>query len=93
MQELLVVYLVLINLSAFSFYGVDKQKARKKKWRISEKTLLLFAIAGGGVGSYMGMRVFHHKTQHLQFQILVPLCVVLWTVLLGYYGYHLTLNY
>lgn len=93
MQELLVVYLMIINLSTFSVYGVDKQRARKREWRVPERTLLLLALAGGGFGAYMGMRIFRHKTKHMQFQILVPLSVFFWTVLLCYYAFCLPLNY
>ncbi|UJF16679.1 DUF1294 domain-containing protein [Jeotgalibaca sp. MA1X17-3] len=47
--------------------GIDKKKAQKRKWRISEKTLLLLGLFGGGVGGFAGMFFFRHKTRHSYF--------------------------
>ena len=57
--------------------GLDKNKARRNKWRIPEATLFLFAIFGGSLGSIIGMHVFHHKTMKPRFYIGIPviLCV------------------
>ena len=65
------------NLIVFCVYGLDKYKAKKDKWRIPEKTLLLLAFFFGGLGAFLGMWVFHHKTKHLLFTIGVPLCLLL----------------
>lgn len=72
--------LVIINIVAFAMYGIDKSKAKKKRWRISEASLLSVAFLGGAYGAWLGMRVFHHKTRHKKFQILVPLAAVVWTI-------------
>ena len=53
----------------FLLYGLDKLKAKRNKWRVPERTLLLFTWLMGGVGAFAGMRVFRHKTKHLSFQI------------------------
>lgn len=71
------VYLVIINLMTFIAYGMDKRKAKKGKWRIPEKTLLLFAVLGGSVGALLGMYLFHHKTKHAKFTIGVPVILAL----------------
>lgn len=80
-------YLLLINLITFAVYGIDKHKARKGKWRISESTLLLLAVVGGSIGAWAGMKVWHHKTLHKKFkygvptilalQILLPLTIII----------------
>jgi len=44
-------YLLAINIVTFFLYGIDKQKARKKRWRIPEATLLSMAALGGSVGA------------------------------------------
>lgn len=75
------VYLIVINIATFIVYGVDKSKARKNEWRISEKVLILLAVVGGSVGALLGMYAFHHKTQHFKFSIGVPLILVLQVVL------------
>ena len=75
---LLFIYLAVINLSGFIMYAVDKAKAKQKTRRIPEKTLLNFARLGGGLGCWLGMKVFRHKTLHKQFRITVPLWTIIW---------------
>ena len=68
----IVVYLVIINLTAFVLMGVDKRRAIKRLWRIPEKTLFMAAILGGSIGAILGMRMLHHKTKHLSFVFGLP---------------------
>lgn len=72
-----VVYLLAVNLAGFLSMGIDKQKARKHRWRIPEKTLFLIAALGGSIGSIFGMILFHHKTRHLSFCLGMPLILAL----------------
>lgn len=65
-------YLLLINAAAFVLMLVDKVKAKKNRWRISERTLMLSAALGGSVGSLLGMYTFRHKTRHIKFTLGVP---------------------
>ena len=78
MDRLLIVYLVIINIIAFALYGIDKFKAMKNAWRIPEATLIGVAAIGGGLGAYIGMQIFRHKTRKPLFTILVPLLMILW---------------
>ena len=71
-----ILYLILINLIAFSLMGVDKSRARRHKWRIPEKTLFLSALLGGSIGAIAGMQVFRHKTKHWYFVVGMPLILV-----------------
>ena len=68
---LAIVWILWACLNGFVFllYGLDKLKAKRNKWRVPERTLLLFTWLMGGVGAFAGMRVFRHKTKHLSFQI------------------------
>ena len=75
---LLFIYLAVINLAGFIMYAVDKAKAKQKSRRIPEKTLLNSARLGGGLGCWLGMKVFRHKTLHKQFRITVPLWTIIW---------------
>ena len=68
--------LAVINLAAFVMWGVDKARAKKGAWRISESALLLIALLGGGLGALLGMLVFRHKTKKWQFKIGVPICLM-----------------
>ena len=68
------IYLVIIrsnlfacqskNVVTFFVYGIDKWKAKKFMWRVSEAALLGLAVVGGSIGAWLGMKVWHHKTQH-----------------------------
>ena len=78
---------LLINLISFAAYGIDKRRARKDKWRIPESTLLMLAFIGGALGALAGMLVFHHKTRHWKFRMLVPLFLVLQVVLAVWLAY------
>lgn len=69
-------YLLLANLVGFVLMGVDKYKAKKKKWRIPEKTLFLSAILGGSIGALYGMHLFRHKTKHKSFVFGMPAILV-----------------
>lgn len=75
-------YLFIMNGLGFVFMGLDKWKARKRAWRISEATLLLIAALGGSLGSMVGMHLFRHKTRHWYFLYGIPVLLVL-HILLG----------
>ncbi|WP_072587318.1 DUF1294 domain-containing protein [Clostridium sporogenes] len=77
-------YFIVLNLLGFLSMYIDKEKAKSNKWRIKENTLLLIALLGGSIGSYVGMKIFRHKTKHSKFKygipfiILVQLCIFLY---------------
>lgn len=83
------IYLLLMNLIGFLSMGWDKRKAKKDGWRVKEKTLFLWAILGGSIGSILGMRVFHHKTRHWYFVVGMPLILLLQIALLVFIGYQI----
>ena len=68
---------IFVNVFVFLLYGLDKLKAQRGKWRIPERTLLLGTWLLGGVGAFLGMKVFRHKTKHIVFQISAPLGMAL----------------
>ena len=75
-KQIILIYLVAMNVVTFFMYGIDKRKAKRSKWRISEATLLSLAVIGGSIGAWLGMRVWHHKTMHKKFQLGIPLIIV-----------------
>ena len=77
------VYLLIINIAAIAVYGIDKRKAVHQKMRISEKTLIILALAGGSIGAIIAMIVFHHKTKKPKFYIGVPAILILQVCLAG----------
>ncbi len=83
-------YLIVIGVMsvlAFVLYGVDKAKAKRHAWRISEAALLLVGFFGGAIGALVAMSVFRHKTKHwyfwavnlagLMLQVAVPICILM----------------
>lgn len=70
-------YLLLINALAFALMLADKHKARKNRWRIPERTLMMTAALGGSVGALIGMYLFRHKTKHPKFTIGIPAILIL----------------
>lgn len=78
-MKILSVYLFIINAAGFLLMLADKQKARKKKWRIPEATLMTVAAIGGSVGSLVGMYTFRHKTKHPKFYLGIPAILLVQT--------------
>ncbi len=73
----LIYWLVFINAFSFALFGIDKAKAKRRAWRIPERTLILSAVLGGSVGAMIGICTFHHKTRHRKFTIGVPVIFII----------------
>lgn len=80
-----VLYLIIINAASFLLMLIDKQKAKKRKWRIPESTLMGAAAIGGSIGALLGMYLFRHKTRHEKFTVGVPLLMIVQIILLAAY--------
>ena len=80
----LMYYLIVVNLLTWIIYGIDKWKAKRRAWRIPERTLLLFASVGGCTGALAGMLMFRHKTRKLKFMIGVPVIFVVESISFAY---------
>lgn len=89
-MKYLLIYLLVINAAGFLLMLIDKQKAKKNRWRIPEKTLFLTAIAGGSVGCLVGMYSFRHKTKHIQFTLGMPAILAAQLLIAWAIAYHLT---
>ena len=74
-------YLLWINIISFIVYGVDKTLARKKSFRVSEYSLFILSLFGGGIGSLLGMRLFHHKTKKKVFWIVNIITSIIWIII------------
>ena len=78
-----VLYLIIMNALGFLLMREDKQRAVEKRYRIPESTLLLISALGGSLGSYLGMRVCHHKTRRLKFRWGLPALLLIHTALIA----------
>lgn len=75
-MKMIILYLAVINVAAFSLMGVDKYRARKHLWRIPEHTLFAAALLGGSLGAIAGMYLWHHKTRHWYFVLGMPFILI-----------------
>ncbi len=80
--DLILLYIVIVNLVSFIMMGVDKRKAQKRAFRIPEATLFVLAVIGGSLGSIIGMHLFHHKTRHWYFLYGMPVILALQVILI-----------
>ncbi len=84
MEKVVVIMYICINIYMFYIMYKDKKLAKNHQWRISEKKLLLGSIIFGGLGVFLGMIIFRHKTNHLSFKIISPLMSVIQILTLIY---------
>ncbi|MCJ7839800.1 DUF1294 domain-containing protein [Lederbergia sp. NSJ-179] len=76
-KQIVAAYLIFINIWGFVLMKMDKKRAQKGKWRISEKTLWLISFLGGAPGMTIGMWWFRHKTKHFAFKYGFPILAFL----------------
>jgi uncharacterized membrane protein YsdA (DUF1294 family) len=85
-------WLLGANLTAFGYYGYDKNQAQAQGPRVPEIVLHGIAVLGGTLGAYAGMQYFRHKTIKGPFQIFfwavavtqgVLVAVVFWRLVKG----------
>ena len=85
-MKYILIYLGIINLIGLFSMFLDKQKAKRGKWRIPEKTLFLLAVIGGSLGTTLGMHMFRHKTKHWYFKFGMPMILIIQFVLILYFA-------
>ncbi len=89
MFKILLLYLLIVNGIGFRLMYLDKGKAKKGQWRIPERALWNAAILGGATGCWVGMKLFHHKTRHLQFKYGFPLLAIIDIILICFFRFSL----
>lgn len=85
MEYIVWIYVIVINLMGFLIMGIDKAKAKRNAWRIPEKTFFILTLLGGGLGSWVGMYTFRHKTKHWYFVVGIPAIFLLELVAVVYF--------
>ncbi|HLU20906.1 MAG TPA: DUF1294 domain-containing protein [Bacillaceae bacterium] len=76
-KAILSFYFIIINIIGIFTMKQDKQRARKRDWRISEKKLWLLAFVGAAPGLTIGMKKYRHKTKHFLFKYGLPTVAIL----------------
>jgi uncharacterized membrane protein YsdA (DUF1294 family) len=82
LQQVLLVWLVAINVITAAAYAWDKAAARRGAWRVRERTLWTLDLLGGVAGAWIVFFALRHKTRHRSFWIVQSLATVLWVVVL-----------
>lgn len=80
-MKMLFIYLILVNVLSFLLMAEDKRRARRRRWRIPERTLFAVALLGGSLGSLVGMYLCHHKTKHWYFVLGMPIILVVQVII------------
>lgn len=80
MDNSILFYALAVNIFTLFLMRVDKQKAIKGQFRIPERTFFLLSFLGGAIGTYIGMQLFRHKTQHSKFTVGIPILII-WNAL------------
>ena len=88
--QIVLFYLLSVNLLTFITYGIDKRKARHNHWRVREASLLLLAALGGSIGALLAMHLFHHKTQRRKFRFGVPAILIIQLAIAAFCYYRYT---
>ncbi len=81
-------YYLGINCLTFCVFAWDKRLSKRHRYRISENRLLTLAGIGGALGALLAISFCRHKTKHLKFILLIPLCLLVHTaiIILLYYN-------
>ena len=79
--QIILTYLIVVNVVAFLTFGVDKWKSKRDKWRIPEAQLIGLAVIGGSIGAWAGMKIWHHKTMHKKFKYGLPAILIIQIIL------------
>ncbi|TQR19834.1 DUF1294 domain-containing protein [Psychrobacillus vulpis] len=82
MTEIILFFIFIMSFIAFVVMGYDKSQAKKHGKRVRERTLWMLAIFGGGIGAYVGMQMFRHKTKHTNFRVGFLMLLVLYAFLI-----------
>lgn len=71
------IYLIIVNFAGYVIMGIDKKRAIRGAFRISEASLFMVALIGGSLGSILGMQHFRHKTRHWYFKYGMPAILIM----------------
>ncbi|WP_238653877.1 MULTISPECIES: DUF1294 domain-containing protein [Paenibacillus] len=85
MVKVVVLWFLIINVIGYVVMSEDKDRARKRRDRVPEKTLFLLAFMGGALGVLIAMYRRRHKTRHTSFRLGIPLLLLLNMLLYGYF--------
>ena len=75
-RYVMLAYFALVSLIAICVTVSDKIRAKRKKYRTPEATLLVISALGGSVAMLFTMILIHHKTKHSKFMVGIPVIIL-----------------
>jgi len=82
-EQIVIIYLLAINVIAFMMMRTDKGYAKHRKRRIPESRLLGVAAIGGALGAWLAMSMYRHKTKHARFSKGIPFMLFIHVVIIA----------
>jgi len=82
LPQVLLLWLLVINVVTAIAYAWDKTQARRGGRRIPERRLFLLNVLGGFVGAWLVFFGMRHKTQHRSFRIVQSAATIAWAVII-----------
>ena len=74
-SKVMLAWYLVIGVVTFFVYAKDKRAAIHGNWRVPEKTLHIFSVAGGWLGALIAQDKLRHKTQKQPFRAIYWLTV------------------
>ena len=80
----IIVYIIILNILGYLIMYIDKRRAKKQQWRISEQTIFLITFLGRRIGTTLGMYTFRNKNKKIKFIIGLPLITIIEIIVIIY---------
>ena len=82
--QLVLAWLVVVNVATAAAYAYDKMAAPRGGRRVRERTLWILCLAGGVGGAWLTFLGMRHKTLHRSFWVVQSVATVLWVGILAW---------
>ncbi|GIU41255.1 hypothetical protein TUM3794_21530 [Shewanella colwelliana] len=83
-------YFLVLSLTAFTTFAIDKRAAQLNRRRISERSLQILSLLGGWPGALLAQQTLRHKSQKRSFRIglwlavMINSAILIWLTYQGY---------
>ena len=71
-------YVLVLNALTYWTYALDKRRAERGEWRVSEARLHLLELLGGWPGAWLAQRRLRHKCSKGSYQFMFWLIVLVY---------------
>ena len=82
LPQVVLVWLLVINVVTAIAYAWDKTQARRGGRRVPERRLFLLNVLGGFGGAWLVFFGMRHKTRHRSFWVVQSVATIAWAAVL-----------